>query len=249
MIVVLLAAGLVLLYVGAEMLVKGAVAVARRLNVGPLVIGLTIVAFGTNAPELTVSLQAGLSGAGDIAVTNVVGSNIFNLAVILGLSALICPIRISRSGYPCGYADNDWRFAGWAGGAERQTLSRIEGVLLTFGIAAYTIFSFCLARRNPSDVLAHELEQMLQEPPLRPAHSIGLSVAAVIVGLVLLVLGAKSLIAGSLRLARLMGLSEAIIGLTIVSVGTSLPELATSVVAAIRRQPDIAVGNVSNQYL
>jgi cation:H+ antiporter len=244
MIVVLLAAGLVLLYVGAEMLVKGAVAIARRLNVGPLVIGLTIVAFGTSAPELTVSLQAGLSGAGDIAVTNVVGSNIFNLAVILGLSALICPIRISaqviRVDMPIMIGVS---LVGLAV-LNDHTLSRIEGVLLTFGIAAYTIFSFCLARRNPSDVLAHELEQMLQEPPLRPAHSIGLSVAAVIAGLVLLVLGAKSLIAGSLRLARLMGLSEAIIGLTIVSVGTSLPELATSIVAAIRRQPDIAVGNV-----
>jgi len=244
MIGLLLSTGLALLYIGAEMLVKGAVAIAQRLGVGPLVIGLTIVAFGTSAPELTVSLQAALAGSGDIAAANVVGSNIFNLAVILGLSALICPIhitaRIIRVDMPIMIA------ASLVGVAvlHDQTLSRLEGLLLSSGIVAYTVFSFHLARRCPADSLSDQVEHMLCKPSSRSIRAGWVSIGAVLLGLVLLVLGSKLLVEGAVRLARLIGLSETIIGLTLVSAGTSLPELATSVVAAVRKQPDIAVGNI-----
>ncbi len=244
MIWLLLSVGLALLYIGAEMLVKGAVVIAQRLGVGPLVIGLTIVAFGTSAPELTVSLQAALDGSGHIAAANVVGSNIFNLAVILGLSALICPIhitaRIIRVDMPIMIA------ASLVGVAvlHDQALSRLEGLLLSSGIVAYTVFSFYLARRCPDDSLSDQVEHMLGKPSLRSSRAGWVSIGAVLVGLMLLVLGSKFLVEGAVRLARLIGLSETLIGLTLVSAGTSLPELATSVVAAARKQPDIAVGNI-----
>lgn len=244
-IAMLLIAGLVLLYFGADLLVKGAVVIARRLGVGPLVIGLTIVAFGTSMPEMTVSVQAALTGSGDIAAANVVGSNIFNVAFILGLAALICPIRISsqliRVDTPimigvsvlCMLLFRDKR------------LSRPEGLLLFAGIVVYTWLAFYLARKKPSDIVEREAEEMLREQKTDWLSGRSWrSIAAVLGGLVLLVLGSKALIAGSIRLAQAFGLSEAVIGLTIVSAGTSLPELATSVVAALRRQPDIAVGNI-----
>ncbi|MBE0537707.1 MAG: calcium/sodium antiporter [Phycisphaerae bacterium] len=244
-IALLLLVGLVLLYFGAELLVKGAVALARRMGVGPLVIGLTIVAFGTSMPEMTVSIQAALSGSGDIAAANVIGSNIFNVAFILGLAALICPIRITAQIVKVDIPIMIGLSLLCIGLLHDRGLSRPEGLLLFAGIVAYTCFAFYLARRNPSDAVVHEAEEMLEkEKSDWLAPSAGRAIGAVLAGLVLLVLGSKALVTGSIRLAQAIGLSEAVIGLTIVSAGTSLPELATSVVAAMRRQPDIAVGNV-----
>lgn len=244
-IALLLTAGLVLLYFGAELLVKGAVAISERLGLGALVIGLTIVAFGTSMPEMTVSVQAALSGSGDIAATNVVGSNIFNVALILGLAALICPIRITaqlvKVDIPIMIGVSLVCIAVLA----NRQISRTEGLLLLAGIALYTWFSFYLAKTRRSQAVEEEAEKMLREQKtgwLETSFWRGAGAAAA--GLVLLVLGSKSLIAGSIRLAQMFGVSEALIGLTIVSAGTSLPELATSVVAALRKEPDIAVGNV-----
>lgn len=240
----LLIAGLVMLYAGAELLVKGAVALAQRFGIGPLVIGLTVVAFGTSAPELTVSIQAALAGTGDIAAANVVGSNIFNLAVILGLSALIFPIRITaqvvRVDVPVMIAAS---LAAWVVLSDR-TVSRSEGVFLCMGVVVYIAISFYLARQKPSEKLARQVEDRSEKPPSSPTRPAWHSAGIVVLGLILLVLGSKAMVEGAVRLAQLWGLSEAIIGLTIVSVGTSLPELATSVVAAMRRQADIAVGNI-----
>ncbi|HOQ05431.1 MAG TPA: calcium/sodium antiporter [Anaerohalosphaeraceae bacterium] len=235
----LIAAGLMLLYFGAEWLVKGAAAAAVRLGVTPLAIGLTVVAFGTSAPELTVSTHAALKGLGDIAVTNVVGSNIFNIAFILGLAAAIRPIRVTKQlirwDVPVMIAVSVLCIVLLV----NRHLSRPEGLLLVAGITAYTIWTFRQAKREP-DLLG------LAEVPKQGGASSGLWVPAglAVLGLVLLVLGSKLLIAGALQLARSCGVSEAVIGLTIVSAGTSLPELATSVVAAVRKQADISIGNI-----
>lgn len=238
---ILLISGLVLLYAGAEALVRGATEMACRLGISALVIGLTIVAFGTSAPEMTVSILAAFSGKGDIAAANVVGSNIFNIAVILGIAALICPIHISRqlvrweAPVMIGVTLlGIWMLADCA-------LSRIEGAVLTIGIIAYTVWAFRRSRSTPPVGVADELEN---PPSGRPQMKLSLSVMWIVAGLILLVLGSQALVSGAIRLARSAGLSETIIGLTIVSAGTSLPELATSVVAAFRRQPDIAVGNI-----
>ncbi len=246
MIFLLLAVGLVLLYFGAEWLVKGAVEIAQRLGVGPLVIGLTIVAFGTSAPELTVSVLAALAGQGDIAAANVVGSNIFNIAMILGLAAVICPIRITTQIVKVDMPIMIAVLVACIVVLYDRQISRIEGLLLFLGVVAYTVFSYCLAYRKPADVLAGEMEEFLKPADAQSAQggSWFKSIGLVVLGLVLLVGGSKCLVEGAVRLARIWGLSEAIIGLTIVSAGTSLPELATSVVAAMRKQPDIAVGNI-----
>ncbi|MCI0499678.1 MAG: calcium/sodium antiporter [Planctomycetales bacterium] len=244
-IALLLIVGLALLYFGAELLVKGAVAIAQRVGVRPLVIGLTIVAFGTSMPEMTVSVLSAIQGSGDIAATNVVGSNIFNVAFILGLASLICPIRISSQLIKVDTPIMIGVSLLCVGVLYDKHLSRPEGLLLFIGIVAYTWFAFYLARKKPSETILHEAEEMLREQKSDWISASGWRAGGVVVGgLVLLVLGSKALVAGSIQLAQKAGLSEAVIGLTIVSAGTSLPELATSVVAAMRRQPDIAVGNI-----
>ncbi len=222
------------------MLVKGAVAAASNLGVSPLAIGLTVVAFGTSAPELTVSTHAAFEGLGDIAVTNVVGSNIFNVAFILGLAALICPIRVTKQLIR-------WDVPVMIGVSILCILflldrhvSRLEGLIFFAGIAAYTVWTFRQAKREPDPSFGSaELSGQAQTKT-----GIFMTAGLIVLGLAFLVLGSKALIAGSLRLARSYGISEAVIGLTIISAGTSLPELATSVVAALRKQPDISIGNI-----
>jgi cation:H+ antiporter len=244
-ITLLLISGLALLYFGAEFLVKGAVAIAQRLGIGPLVIGLTIVAFGTSLPELTVSIQAALAGSGDIAAANVVGSNIFNIALILGLAAVVCPIRITanliRVDIPIMIAVSLLGI----GMLHDRHLSRSEGMVLSAGIVGYLLLSYYLAYKNTNQRLVIEAQEMLDgQKTGRIRTNLWLNIGLIAFGMVLLVGGSKALVSGAVRLAQVFGLSEAIIGLTIVSAGTSLPELATSVVAAFRKQPDIAVGNV-----
>lgn len=237
--------GFILLYFGAEWLVKGAVAVAERLGLTPLVIGLTVVAFGTSMPEMTVSIQAAFTGSGDIAATNVVGSNIFNIALILGLAAVIRPIHITPQLIKFDIPVMIGISLVAVGVLFDRALSRMEGVLLFSGIIGYTGYSFYLAKKKASAEILEKAEELISEQEsdwLRAAA--WRAWGAVVVGLVLLVLGSKALIAGSIQLARAFGISEAVIGLTIVSAGTSLPELATSVMAAIRKQSDISIGNI-----
>lgn len=231
---------LVLLFVGAEGLVRGSAALALRAGLSPLVIGLTIVAFGTSSPELVVSVQAGFSQQGDIAVGNVVGSNIFNIAVILGITALVCPIPVHRQILKVD--------APIALGVALvlvllildDAMGRLEGGLLLVGIVAYTWMNVAHARRQ-GVAMAADSEGL--SGPL-PTRHWAVDLVFILVGLAVLVLGSRLLVEHSVSMARDIGISEAVIGLTIVAAGTSMPELATSLVAAVRKQPDIAIGNV-----
>ena len=226
--------GLVLLYFGAEGLVRGSSSLALRLGLSPLVVGLTVVAFGTSSPELVVSLKAALDGQGAISVGNVVGSNICNIGLILGLCALITPIatnsQIVRVDIPIMLGITAVSLFILADGA----IGRNEGFLLVALLVAYIIFSIRLARRQPADALGAEFGEEVK------ISKRGL----VSGGLVILVLGARFLVDGAVIIARTLGWSEALIGLTIVAIGTSLPELATSLVAAVKKEADIAVGNI-----
>ena len=235
-----IALALGLLFVGAEGLVRGSAAVATRAGLSPLVVGLTIVAFGTSSPELVVSVKAAISQQGDIAVGNVVGSNIFNIAFILGVTALVCPIPVHRQIIKVD--------APIALGAAillvfllmDKTLGRVEGALLITGIIGYTTMNVILARKDSAATDASGTEPTI--PAMR--RSWMLDIVFILAGLVVLVIGSQLLVEHSVKLATYFGISEAVIGLTIVSAGTSMPELATSVVAAFRKQPDIAIGNV-----
>jgi cation:H+ antiporter len=232
-----IAFALVLLFVGAEGLVRGSASLALRAGVSRLMVGLTFVAFGTSSPELVVSVKAALSHQGDISLGNVVGSNSFNIGVILGLTALVCPIRVHlqiiRIDAPIalGVALLLTLFL------LDQALGRVEAAVLLAGFATYTWMGVVLGRREGT------VEQSDVSTPSVLRHW-GLDVAFVAAGLMVLVLGSRLLVDHSVDLAKALGVSEAVIGLTIVSAGTSMPEVATSVVAAVRKQPDIAIGNI-----
>ncbi len=237
-IILLLVAGVALLYFGAEFLVRGGVSIATRLGVSPLIIGLTLVSAATSAPELVVSVQAAISGASDIAVGNIVGSNICNIALILGLSAAIAPLsvhlKVLRYDMPIllGVTGVFAAIGILAGG-----FGRISGAVLLAGLIAYLIWNIRMEKRE-----AGNGESAGDGEPAK-SYSTLISVLLVLFGLGGLVLGGKFMVSGAVDLGRMAGLSEAMIGLTIVAVGTSLPELATSVVAACRGQQDIAIGN------
>ncbi|NNF59021.1 MAG: calcium/sodium antiporter [Rhodothermaceae bacterium] len=232
-----LLSGLVLLTGGAYGLVRGASALALRFGVSPLLVGLTVVALGTSAPELVVSVQAALQGAGGIAVGNIVGSNIANVGLILGIAALIRPIRANRAVIRRDGIIMIGASLLVAGLLLDGRLGRPEGALLLLGLVAYLAWSLRTALRERVRA-EDELEVSL------PADSLGQSLGAAVVGLFVLVLGARLLVDGAVTVAQALGVSNAVIGLTVVAVGTSLPELATSLVAAARGESDIAVGNV-----
>lgn len=235
-----MAAGLALLYFGAEWLVGGAARLALRFGLPPLAVGLTVVAYGTSSPELVVSLGAAFTGKPDLAVGNVVGSNIFNIAAILGLCALITPIRadaqIIRREIPIMIG-----LSLLLGGLLwDRAVTRWEGLLLLAGAVGYTVYTLRAARRLPDPQL--DIEVQAELPPAK--GSLGRQLLLIAAGTLLLVGGGHGFVTGAVQLARLAGLSDAVIGLTIVSCGTSLPELATSLVAAFRRQAAISVGNI-----
>lgn len=233
--------GLGLLVVGAEGLVGGGVRLARRLGISPLVVGLTVVALGTSSPELAVGLGAVYSGAGDVAVGNAIGSNIFNTLCILGVAALITPMivqsEVLRRDVPVMLvACVAPLLAGLDG-----VISRIEGVLLFAGLITYLVWLIRLARRNPEAV---DVEETASKPIPPGVGPIVFDVVRLVAGFVLLALGADLLVDSASTIARAAGVSELVIGLTIVGAGTGLPELATSLLAAMRGQRDVAVGNV-----
>lgn len=234
-----IALGILLLYFGAEALVRGSSSVAQRAGIPPLIVGLTVVAFGTSAPELTVSLSAALTGHTDVAVGNVIGSNIFNIAVILALSALIYPPRIHvdliRRDIPIMIVVSGLAFLCVLCGG----VSRLAGCGLVAGLVIYLFASVRSSRGSDSN----EVDELTSELPSQTRHPV-LDWLAIGGGLALLVLGSHWFVEGATLIARSLGVSEAVIGLTIVAAGTSLPELATSVLAAFRRHSDIAVGNI-----
>ncbi|RHJ85501.1 calcium/sodium antiporter [Parabacteroides sp. AM08-6] len=240
--ITLLILSLVALYIGAGWLVKGSSALALKAKISPLVIGLTIVAFGTSAPELVVSLNATLSGQGDIAIGNVIGSNIFNIGVILGISAIIYPIQAKRQLTKIDIpvmllATILFTLFFWNG-----NLGRTEGICFVAGIIAYTLFSLYFSRKNgKTEAESLELEEQPRHWAFDSLYIVG--------GLVVLIIASRLLVDNAVSIAKDLGVSEAIIGLTIVSAGTSMPELATSVVAAIKKNPEIAIGNIVGSNL
>jgi cation:H+ antiporter len=242
---VYLITGLVLLVAGAEVLVRGAAKLAAQFGIPPLIIGLTVVAFGTSAPETAVSVQAALNGSGDIAIGNVLGSNIANVLLILGVTSLVAPLIVSRQlirlDVPIMIGASLVTYAlAWDG-----SLSRLDGALLFSAVIAYTAFLIISSRRATAAATADDefaKEFGLDETP-KPYASL-INAGLVVAGLVLLVTGSNFLVEGAVSLARALGLSELVIGLTVIAIGTSLPELATSILAAIRGERDIAVGNI-----
>ena len=234
-----IAAGIALLYVGAEALVRGGASLAVRVGLSPLAVGLTVVSLGTSAPELVVSVDAALEGRGEVAVGNVLGSNVANIGLILGLAAVLTPVAVSRQvlrfDLPLLLAVS----AGVVGVLWDGRVGRAEGAVLTAGLCGYVGWTVFDSRRKH---VAPDL------PP--PTGSVLLDAALVIAGLGLLMGGAHFLVDGAVTVATAAGVSDAVIGLTVVAFGTSLPELAASGVAAFRGEGDLAVGNVigSNMF-
>lgn len=240
---VLFVVGLVALYYGAEWLVRGASRLATAAGVGPLVVGLTVVAFGTSAPELVVSTVAAVRGQGDIALGNVVGSNILNLALIVGATAVVTPLAVQmrlifREAPIMIGASLMVPALAWDG-----TISRLDGVVLLVCFVGYLLFVIRSARDEPETVNRQFEEYDARGGAERPRVSTPLNVGLVAVGIAVLVLGAQLMVGAAVFFARAAGVSELVVGLTVVSIGTSLPELATSVVAAVRKEADIALGN------
>jgi cation:H+ antiporter len=236
--ILLVLVGISFLYLGGESLVRGAVALARTLGWSPLVIGLTVVSFGTSSPELASTLTASLSGAPEIAFANVVGSNIANIGLILGLTALIWPLtttaRFLKREVPFMLVSSALLFPVIAGGL----VSRVEGAVL---FALLILFLVYLMRREKErSAVEADFDREFGSQKLRPT----MSVLLVVVGIGLLMAGAHSLVTGGVSIARAIGVSERVIGLTLVAFGTSLPELAASLVAGLRREGDIVLGNV-----
>ncbi len=234
--------GLGLLTVGAEALVRGASRLAAAMGVSPLIVGLTVVAFGTSSPELAVSVIAALEGEGDIAVGNVVGSNIFNVLFILGLSAVVAPLTVAlqiiRLDVPLMILVSLLML----GFSWDRLIAPWEGGILFCGILAYLAFLIYTARREREQ--AQEFEREFGKPKAFGIWSWIWNLALVGAGLAMLVVGSRWLVEGAVAIARSLGVSELVIGLTIVAAGTSLPELATSVVASLRGERDISVGNI-----
>ena len=240
----LILAGFVALYFGAEWLVKGSTAMALRLGLPPLLVGLTVVAYGTSSPEMVVSVVASLNGEGDLAIGNVVGSNILNIALILGLTALIIPLKMEfqllKFDTPVMIGVSllfFWMFRDFR-------IERWEGGLLTALAVIYTWVNIRLARRTANKVVEKEYHEEVCSLAEGLILSPGRIALLIFGGLAVLVAGSRAFVIGASDLARMWGVSEALIGLTIVSIGTSLPELASSLLAACRKQADIAVGNI-----
>lgn len=239
---VFLLAGVGLLTVGGEALIRGALAAARRLNVSPLLSGLVIVGFGTSSPELVVSVDAALSGSPDIAVGNVVGSNIANILLILGLSATITVLRVTplslrRDALMVITATLLFLVLAFGGG-----LGRLDAVICLLVLTAYLVWAYQTEKNQelPSAQLHQAEADEVQSVP----RSVLWTLSAIGIGLLLLVGGSQILLTGAIGIAQRFGVSEALIGLTLVAVGTSLPELTVSVMAALRKHADVAVGNI-----
>lgn len=251
--IVMFLLGFALLTLGAEFLVRGASRLAARMNISPVVIGLTIVAFGTSLPELLVSIVANLEESGDIAIGNIVGSNIANIGLILGLTATMGAVNIDRHllrrELPLLAATSViFIVLSWNG-----QLGLIEGLVLAAGLVGFTYMSYTSTRLTPDQVEAGEValesaeafDEGIGQPSTQPWRDVGF----IVIGLIGLIVGADWLVNAAESLARAVGISDLVIGLTLVAVGTSLPELATTVAAVRKREADIAVGNVVGSNL
>ncbi len=241
-VIILLIIGLIILVSGAEALVRGASSLASKWKIPALVIGLTIVAIGTSVPELIINIASIAKGGGDIGIGNIIGSNIANILLILGITAIIAPIKYQKS--------TVWKEIPFAFGAvilfyllgnnvfmdgvAPSSVTRLEGMILLILFIGFIFYAVRLAKRSINNNLDDGVTQ----------YSYPISIILVLAGLILLFYGGNLLVSQAIILAKLAGLSQAMIGLTIISIGTSLPELATSVVAAVRKQNDLAIGNI-----
>lgn len=245
--------GFLLLIKGADILVDGSVSLATRYGISNLVIGLTIVGFGTSAPELIVNLLSSISGNTDLAIGNIIGSNIANVFLILGICAIIYPLTVQRNtvfkeipfsllaGFITVVLASDVFLDGNLG-ATANVISRIDGVVLLSFFVIFMYYIFGIAKASPAqDSPAQDNSEPVAESSVQ---SITKSIVYIVLGLFALVIGGKWIVDGAVVIATMLGVSQSVIGLTIVAIGTSLPELATSVVAALKRQTDIAVGNI-----
>ena len=236
--VLLVSAGLAMLYFGAEWLVQGSINISNRLKISQLVIGLTVVAFGTSTPELAVSVSSAMQGVSDVALGNVVGSNIANIGVILGISAVIAPIAVSKSTIR--------KEIPIMIGAALLLLAIIfdgkidilDGVILVAGIVGFVIFSYKSSKKDTT------LEEVESSKVLVQSKAMSKSLVLVAIGLALLTAGSFLTVDNAVVIAKSLGISELVIGLTLVAIGTSLPELITSVVAARKGHSDLSIGNV-----
>lgn len=243
MLALTLVGGLLLLVAGGDLLVRGAVAVARRAGISPLVIGLTLVGFGTSTPELLASVQAALMGSPAIAVGNVVGSNIANVMLILGLTALLAPVAADAPGVRRDLAVTSLATLAVAGLLVWGWVPRWAGAALLAVLAFYTVGTLLADRRDAAMARLREDEAGLKDSAeFEPKPWVGVGLA--VLGLAALMLGARFLVSGAVELAARWGVSESVIGVTVVAVGTSLPELVTALVAVAKKQGDVALGNV-----
>lgn len=241
-------AGLAMLAVGGDLLVRGASSAARRLGVSPLLIGLTLVGFGTSTPELVTSLQAAFAGSPGIAIGSVVGSNISNSLLILGLVALIAPLAVNRTAFRRDAIALILATGALTWAILQGRLTREMGYAAIGALAAYIFVVWLMERKKP-DAEAERIEDQAAEPS-KGAPNLWIALPLVAAGIAITIYGANLLVGGAIELARGLGVSDTLVGLTIVAVGTSLPELVTSGMAAARKQGEVALGNVigSNLY-
>jgi len=229
-----------MLFAGAEGLIRGSSSLALRVGITPLVIGLTVVAFGTSSPELVVSLKAALDGSGDISLGNVIGSNIANIALILGIAALIRPLKVQaqviKREVPIMILVTLLLFIFLI----NNEINRLEGVIFFIGIIIYSFISVVLAKKEKNKKVEAEFAEGVAKKTLK----IWMAILFIIVGLMFLVYGSNLFLEAAVEIAKILGMSEAVIGLTIIALGTSLPELVTSAVASYKNESDIAIGNV-----
>ena len=245
--VIFLIGGLVLILLGANGLTDGAAAVAKRFKISDLVIGLTIVAFGTSAPELVISAMAAMGGSAEMAIGNVVGSNIFNVLMIIGVTALVMPIQVGQgtlskeiplvvlASFALAFMANDV----WLDGGNANIISRIDGLVLLAFFLIFLRYTFAIAHNGGDEAEGEKIKEM----------PIWKSTLFILGGLAGLIYGGQLFVDGASGIASSLGVSESIIGLTIVALGTSLPELATSVTAALKKNSGIAIGNVIGSNL
>ncbi len=237
----LLIVGLVVLILGGDYLVRGASSIALRLHMTPLVVGLTIVAFGTSAPELLISLNAALSGSPDLAMGNVVGSNICNLALVLGVTILIGPVKVNadsiRIDWPVTMASSLLLYF-WV---SDHLLSFYEGAFFVLALMGYTFF---IIRKSRIKMKAERELELDLDVPDAPSKNVWQDIGVILAGACGLYFGAQWFVSGAKELAAFLGVSQRVIGITVVALGTSLPELVTAIVASLKRETDLAIGNL-----
>ncbi|CAN5894751.1 calcium/sodium antiporter [soil metagenome] len=245
---VLFIAGIVLLISGAELLVRGASRLAVSIGITPLIVGLTVVAFGTGSPELAVGVQASLAGQADITIGNVVGSNIFNVLLILGISSLVAPLVVSQQLVRLDVPIMIVVTLALLMMSLDGVIDRADGIVLVLASIGYTIVLIRISRRETA-MVKNEYDIAYGAAPGKTVRRWPMHMLLVVTGLALLVIGAEWLVDGAVTIASALGVSELVIGLTVIAAGTSLPEVATSIIAGLRGERDIAVGNVVGSNL